>query len=317
MDKQQIRSLLQEFEQQLNPAKIQKSSIPVQVLGYGEISTVIAFDHPVLSDFAFKRMPIFSSCKETEQYAQLYEKYNSDLSNLGLNIPPSDAFCIEGHNGVFVAYLSQQKLNPGSIGNKILHTHPDDQILLLFHKVINHMKDVWKHNAENPGYLIGLDAQISNWAVKDFDDQASITDTAQLWFLDTSTPMIRISGKEQINPLLFLKSAPPGLRWVLKQFFLQDVLDRYYDFRLVAIDLVANLYKEQRPDLIGRALDIVNNAASDYLDNPITAKEVSSYYKEDKFIWTFYLSARKIDRFIKTSIFGKRYEFILPGKIKR
>ncbi len=317
MDNQQILSILQDFEKQLNPTKINKSHIPVQVLGYGEISTVIAFDHPMLKNMAFKRMPIFSSCQQTNDYAKLYFYYNEKLTSIGLTIPPSDAYCVEGHNGIYVAYLSQQSLNPLSIGNKILHTHEDKQILILLAKIINHMKKVWHHNDQNPDFLVGLDAQISNWAIKNFDLEQKITENTELWFIDTSTPMMRISGKEQINPLLFLKSAPPGLRWILKQFFLQDVLDRYYDFRQVAIDLVANLYKEQRPDLISKALQIVNQEAKDYLDTPITEKEVSSYYNEDKFIWAFYLSARRLDRFFKTKIFGKRYEFILPGKIKR
>lgn len=317
MDKDKILHLLEEFEQHLNPANTKKSKIPVQILGYGEISTVIAFDHPELKDLAFKRMPIFSSCQQTNQYADLYFRYNELLSNQGLNIPPSYAFCVKGHGQIYVAYLAQQKLNPQSIGNRVLHTHPDEQIILLFSKIINQIKNVWKHNATNPDFLIGLDAQISNWAIKDFNTNQEITQDTELWFLDTSTPMIRISGQEQINPLLFLTSAPPGLRWVLKKFFLQDVLDRYYDLRQVAIDLVANLYKEQRPDLITRALEIVNNEAKDYLDTPITVKEVSSYYKEDKFIWSFYLSARRLDRFFKTKLLGRRYEFILPGKIKR
>ncbi len=317
MDKEQILSVLQEFENQLNPADTRKSKISVQILGYGEISTVIAFDHPLLHDMAFKRMPIFSSCEQTNQYAQLYFEYNEQLMKLGLNIPKSDAFCVKGHKNTYVAYLSQQKLNPLSIGNKILHTHRDEQILILLGKIIDQMKVVWQHNKQNPDFLIGLDAQISNWAIKDFEQNSDISQDTQLWFLDTSTPMMRIKGQEQINPLLFLKSAPPGLRWILKKFFLQDVLDRYYDFRQVAIDLIANLYKEQRPDIIDRALGIVNDHAAEFLDSPIKTKEVSDYYKEDKFIWAFYLGARRLDRFFETKLLGKRYEFILPGKIKR
>ena len=44
---------------------------------------------------------------------------------------------------------------------------------------------------------------------------------------------------------------------------------------------------------------------------------VEKYYKEDKLIWSLFLAFRKLDRWLKTVLFRKRYEFILPGKIKR
>jgi len=44
---------------------------------------------------------------------------------------------------------------------------------------------------------------------------------------------------------------------------------------------------------------------------------VEKYYREDKFIWTLFLALRRMDRWLTTTIFRKRYEFILPGKIKR
>jgi hypothetical protein len=50
---------------------------------------------------------------------------------------------------------------------------------------------------------------------------------------------------------------------------------------------------------------------------PIEKIEIDKYYKEDKFIWSLYMAVRKLDRFIKTKILRKRYEFILPGDIKR
>jgi hypothetical protein len=50
---------------------------------------------------------------------------------------------------------------------------------------------------------------------------------------------------------------------------------------------------------------------------PLTVDEVDTYYREDKLIWSFYLSFRRIDRWLTTKIFRRRYEYILPGKIKR
>jgi len=50
---------------------------------------------------------------------------------------------------------------------------------------------------------------------------------------------------------------------------------------------------------------------------PLTVDEVDKYYREDKVIWSVYLSFRRIDRWLTTQIFRRRYEYILPGKIKR
>ena len=133
--------------------------------------------------------------------------------------------------------------------------------------------------------------------------------------------MIREGEKHLLNAELFLKSTPPGLRWIARKFFLQDVLDRYNDLHLVLVDIIGNLYKEKREDLIPDLVDFTNEYIernlSDLAVKKLTLDEVRKYYKEDAFIWSFYLTARKIDRFIKTRILGKRYEFILPGKIER
>jgi len=62
----------------------------------------------------------------------------------------------------------------------------------------------------------------------------------------------------------------------------------------------------------------VNTPGKDYLSGTnITLKEIEKYYKEDKFNWQLFLSVRRMDRFLNTKLLGKRYEFTLPGTIKR
>jgi hypothetical protein len=99
------------------------------------------------------------------------------------------------------------------------------------------------------------------------------------------------------------------------------VLDRYYDPHLVAVDLVANFYKEQRPELIPGAVDVVRDFFSgeaSALDvAPITEEEVRAYYREDALIWTLYLSMRRVDQFLRVRLLRRRYPYILPPKIQR
>ncbi len=307
---------LQDFERNFDPSNIEQSPVPVTVLGYGEISTVVAFEDPEFVQQAFKRLPIFFSAEEAGSYCKLYLEYNRLLNNLEIDPPESNAYWVKGHEDRYVAYLSQERLEAGAIGNKLIHSRGREESLVLLRLVLEKMRKLW--TANNDTLRLGLDAQISNWAIKDYDKAQKITEESNLFFIDTSTPFIRKEGKEQMNPLLFLKSAPPVMRPILRKFFLQEIMDRYYDFRLVAIDLVANLYKEQRPDLIADWLEAINNENLEYLSGKqITEKEVEKYYKEDKFIWQLFLGVRRANRFINKSLLHRRYEFTLPGKIKR
>ena len=98
-------------------------------------------------------------------------------------------------------------------------------------------------------------------------------------------------------------------------------MTRYYDFRKVTIDLIANFYKEQRPEFIPMLIETANSffAREEAKSGiaPLTEKEIVSYYKEDATIWRVYLAFRKIDRFLHLKILQKPYVYILPGRIKR
>jgi hypothetical protein len=138
----------------------------------------------------------------------------------------------------------------------------------------------------------------------------------QMYYVDTSTPLYRKKGVEQLNPELILQSAPSFLRWFIRLMFLKDVMDRYYQPKLVYTDLAANLFKEQRPDLVPPAVVSINKFLADDTQS-LSVEEVKRYYREDKLIWRLFLLFRRMDRWLTTRVFGKRYEFILPGKIKR
>jgi hypothetical protein len=103
-----------------------------------------------------------------------------------------------------------------------------------------------------PDLEAAIDGQLSNWVWLESKGGH------RLVYIDTSTPLFKRAGKETLNPDLLLKSAPGPLRAIIKLFFLDDVMNRYYRHRDVYIDLVANLYKEQRPDLIPVFLEKIN-----------------------------------------------------------
>ena len=314
---------LREFERGLDPQEPEDSQIPATVLGYGEISTVFAINAESLEGLAFKRMPLFQDEAEIQAYQRAYEEYCRLLQQeASLHLPAHSFASLTSRAGRPVLYIIQRRLSAASIGNQALHVLPDDMVLPLVRRVLREMLPVWAFNRRQEHVQISLDGQISNWSIEGFDPAQPFVDgTTPLLYLDTSTPLFRVDGQDQLDAEIFLRSAPSFLAWILRLLFLEDVVNRYYDFRRVAIDLVANFQKEQRGDLIPAVLDVVNgffeNEAANLAIEPIALKEIESYYREDALIWTLYLSFRRIDRFLQTKILRRDYPYILPGKIQR
>lgn len=314
--------LLEEFERNLNPKTPEKSRIPASVLGYGEISTVFEIGREDQRDIAYKRMPIFKDPSELVVYERVFNEYIRLLEGLGLRLPEYGYANITPGSGRPVFFIAQRKLDPASIGNKVIHSLPPAEVLRLCRQVLCELKKVWEHNKNNAGAEIGVDGQISNWSIEGFDPgSGALPGDIRLTYFDTSTPLFRVEGVEQLDPELFLRSAPSFMVWIIRLLFLKDVMTRYYDFNLVATDMIANFYKEQRPELIPDLVDMANDyfrtEAAALEVEPLSVKGVKSYYREDALIWTLYLSMRKTDRFLRAGIMRKEYPYILPGKIKR
>ena len=315
--------LLREFEQGLDPRFPEKSRIPARVLGYGEISTVLEIGTGSERDLAYKRMPMFKTEQEAEDYEALYKEYVEVLQNrIGLRVVPSDVKrFVDQDESKVVVYIVQEKLSSEAIGHKAIHLISSGDVEKLVIAVIKEMKKVFDFNQAHRGELeVGIDGQSSNWAIVGFDPEAKLDKEIELVYLDTSTPFVRKNDEEQLNPEMFLRSAPSFLVWILRLFFLDDVMTRYYDFRQVVVDLVANFYKEQRPDLVPGLVDTVNEFFSVEIGKgdfkPISEKEIGAYYREDAWIWRFYLAFRRIDRSLHR-LLGKEYIYVLPGKTKR
>ncbi len=315
--------LLEAFERGLDPRYPERSRIPAQVLGYGEISTVFEIRAEGMEGYAFKRLPVFKERSEIEPYVRSYEEYNRILSEeVGLSLPPYGHAEFVSQSGRPVFYIVQEQLPAESIGNRAIHLLPAGEIPMLVRLILRELEKVWDFNREREGLEVAIDGQISNWSILGFDPTSPhVDEDTHLLYMDTSTPLFKVEGVEQLDPELFLRSAPSFLVWLIRLLFLEDVMSRYYDFRLVTIDLIANFYKEQRaeliPDLVEMANDFFASEARDHDIAPITVKDVNSYYREDALIWWLYLALRKLDRFLRTRLLRREYPYILPGKIKR
>jgi len=324
---------LVQFEREFDAYHPELGSNPIKMLGYGEISFVFSIDDDSNGGIAFKRLPIFSSEQEIESYIESYAEYEKILRDtIHLDVPEQDSFWCHAFNRKgkelsekITLFCMQKKINSDYVCNNLLHTLGDDDIIRLLRTVCHEIFKVFDFNLKSNSLKVGLDGQISNWFLSNADSTENLPADPQLSYLDTSTPLFRVDGEESMNPELFLKSAPGFMRWLLKWLFLDEVVDRYYDLRLVLTDLIANFYKEQRADIIGRAIIEVNDLLSERSQqlednspiNPFSIDEIRKYYEDDKKIWVIFQNARRLDRWITTKILLRRYDYFLPGKIKR
>ncbi len=303
------QELLEAFETGLDPLSLEASAVPATVLGYGEISTVFHIRGD--SSIAYKRMPLFDSWATAERYRSQYHDYCRQLTVAGLSLPADDTAIVEMPGRPVVFYIAQEQLPEERFCHRLIHRLPDEELREMLGAVVAEIAKVWQFNRQQaPEMELAIDGQLSNWVWRPQGSGPALD------YIDTSTPLMRLGGREQLDPELFLRSAPSFLRWIIRWLFLEDVLSRYYDPRQVYIDLAANLYKEQLPELVPLAVEVINQHLPTGL-RPLDLKVVSKYYREDKLIWTLFLSFRRLDRWLKTVLLRRRYEFILPGRISR
>ncbi len=314
--------VLKKLEKSIDTSNPEKGEVPIKILGYGEISLVFELlNNP--EQIAYKRIPIFDNETQVERHIWAYNEYNRLLKeDVGLNLPEYDVAWFKDEEGKIQFYCVQEKLPSESVGHKVIHQLSDQDIKSLILLVMREMKKVWDYSKNHNTIDLGLDGQISNFAIIGFDPNNPKVDLdTKLMYFDTSTPMFRVNGNEAMEAVLFLKSAPSFLRWLLKALFLEETVGRYYDWRKVTIDLVANFFKEQKPELIPELINLVNKffeeEAIDFDIEPLTLEEVKKYYKSDSSMWVIFQSVRRFDRFLKTKVFKKKYDFYLPGKIER
>jgi hypothetical protein len=271
-----------------------------------------------MPDIAFKRMPPFDNIDQIAAYKASVKRYCSLLADVcGIRVSEYGFYEFFNCHNEHILYVAQPRLALESIGHNILKTGNTYELETMVNLLLKRLIRLFKYNEKNNhNESIGLDGQLSNWSF-----QLSGNPEQDPVYFDITTPLYRINGNEQLDTEIFLKSCPSFLVWLVRWQFLDEVLDRYHNLRMILIDIVANFHKEGREDLIDDALSMINSyLVKENLNTTIQAlekTEIDRYYKNDAFIWSLFLSLRRIDRFMKTKVFRQRYNFILPGKISR
>jgi len=289
--------------------------LSIQFLGIGEITTTIALEgaldhrHPRTGrrvTWAYKRLPSFPSVAEAQAFQQLFADYQEALQEAGIRLLFQRARLILSQGKIWV-YICQERLPSSVIASKVIGPAPIVECRKIFQRALIELLKVYTWNRDHPDRLLGFDGQIPNWAV---------LDSGPLAYFDTSTPLVRRDGRELLNTEIFLKAIPILLRPVVRAFLLQGILDRYYQARLVLLDLIASFYTFRRPDLVPALIEDANRfmqeCMADFKLAPFTVKEIWSYHRSDLLLWKFLRAMKRLDRFISEELLGRPYEQRLP-----
>lgn len=268
----------------------------LEVLGYGEISAVLACVSGGRS-WACKRLPPFQGPVDADRYCALFEEYLATLQARGVKVVPSVLQRLALDDGQVVVYCVQPRLPTEQLAVRVLERSSEPEARVLIEAVVGRIVA-----AVSP--QVGIDGQLSNWAV-DGDDVA---------MLDVTTPMLKdAAGRNRLDMELFLAAVPPPVRPLFRRYVVPSVVDKYHDPRGVTLDLIANLIKEGLESRIGLFLDIADRR----LSPPIDAAEVEHYYDRDARVWTAWQALRRCDRLVRRRLLGQPYPFLLPGRIER
>jgi hypothetical protein len=285
---------LEELEAAVGAALDGDDRSGLRVLGYGEISLVLGWptDAP---RWACKRLPPFPDAAAADRFVAVLDRYLDELRTRGVDVVETGTDRIPLGRGGVLLYCVQPVLPSESLGPVVVAERARGAELL------GRIVDTALRVVDD---RVGLDAQLSNWAVVD----------GRLRYIDVTTPLLRgADGRTQLDTSVFLASLPWLLRAPVRRFVLPDVIDRYHTPRTVVLDLAANLVKERLDEWIPTVLD----AVGDRMTPPLTTDEVTADYRSDARMWALLQRVRKVDRAWQRRVRRRTYPFLLPDHIDR
>lgn len=305
---------LRAFEDRFDPARPNGSLL--EVLGHGRFMTCFTIEG--METVALKRLPPFPNASARALYERALNAYHMLLRDtVGLNVVEQRCIPITNAAGEYVLYIAQLRQPADAMVDRVLARCSDEEAAAVFAAIVRNVLRVWYRNEiekelEVPGSVMGLDAQLSNWAVAVEDGRV-----VDMMYLDTGTPFFRRLDQDHLEPGLFLSGLPMAFARSTRHRYIVDVLTRYYDLRIVLIDLVAGLYAIDQVARVPLALEVVNHVvtteAADLRIEPITLREVERFAGDDRRYWRRFLSLSRFKRFTSTRIFRRKYPFLLPG----
>lgn len=286
---------LAELEDQVLRALRSGSTDGLAVLGYGEITLVLGWpaEHPRV---ACKRLPVFDDEGRARAYGSLIDEYVGELSARGVSVLPTEWRTTPAAGGRVAGYVLQPVLPAEGLAPRLVAEHGTGAAELLAW-IIDQIVSVVDPR-------IGLDAQLSNWAVID----------GELHYFDVTTPLLTdATGRTRLDLDLLTSPLPAAIRGIVRRAVAPGLIAAYHRPREVAVDLIGNLLKERLEPSVTPAIEQANAR----LSPPITRTEVDRWYRSDARTWDALLRLRRTDRWWQRRVRRRVYPFLLPGPIDR
>lgn len=213
--------LLNRFEHELIPHDLSRSSIPAEIIGFGEISAIFQIGYE--QNTIYKRIPIFPDLKTAEAYKLMYFEYCALLRQAGINLPEDDAVIVQVPGHPVAIYFAQQRFEDQFFCHKLIHTLGEADRIDMLAQIMSALTSIWDFNTQKmPEFEIAIDCQLSNWVWMEENGKR------KLFLVDTSTPFVRKNGIEQLEVELLLQSVPVYIRWLVRRLDLDDVIGRRF-----------------------------------------------------------------------------------------
>ena len=329
MTESKARSILCDVEAQLDPARPADSGL--RVLAHGEISATLLLPDQAMAGLVAKRMSGFPNAESAADYRELVIRYLALLTEAGLVPVQTLAIVVPREPRGPVVYLVQPQLKAETLGSNLMRDLPDDDLGAMIEIVLDQVRAVLEHDypggqypgeeypgkkyaGDDGGLEVAVDAQLSNWSFPATGHRSPI-------LIDIGTPFIRERGIHGLDTRTLLAAVPPGVRsWYLWRKAGEKYMDDYFDLRLVAVDLLGNFIKENAGNRLAAGLAAVNSwltAQGSPGTGEVTEQEVRDYYRQDADTLQLFLRVRRADRWVRTRLLRRQYDFILPGPVNR
>jgi hypothetical protein len=307
-----VAGVLSRTEQALDPGAPERGGA-VTVLGYGEVSVALAVAD--LPGLVCKRMSGFADDDAAARYVDLLGGYLERLRNAGVTVVATEVVTVARAGRAPVVYLVQPRLAAESLGDHLLRAGDDTVLRSALASALGVVATLAGHPAAD-GSEVALDGQLSNWSFA--PDPAA----APPVLIDVGTPFVRRDGRHGMDREVLLAPVPPGLRaWYRRKQLVEAYLDDYFVPRTVAVDLLGNFHKEGAAARLPLGLEVVNGwlGRTDLPGprDPVSAAEVERYYRQDADLLALYLRLRRMDRFLRTRVLRRTYDYVLPGPVRR
>lgn len=312
-EREGLAAVLAATERTLDPGDPERGG-RVRVIGHGEIS--VALSVAELPDLVCKRMSGFADPGAAATYVELVEDYLTRLTDAGVRVAPTEVLTVPRDGRPPVVYLVQPLLPRESLGNVLLHTADDATVRSAVRAALDVVARLARTSGTGAGDEVALDGQLSNWSF------AADPLSAEPVLVDVGTPFVRRDGAHALDVELLLAPVPPGIRaYYRRKRLVEAYLDDYFVPRTVALDLLGNFHKE---GAVAR-LPLGIAAVDEWLEGgdlpgprePVSAEEVERYYRKDADLLALYLRLRRMDRFLRTRVLRRQYDYVLPGHVSR